>query len=208
MFGQLNKIDTAFKHVRLFTFVIILACVTITCFGIYKGYTFSAQQKQQVVILPDGKAIIALSSTRKDNIPVETRRHVKDFHYFFFTLSPDDKAIAETMKKAMYLADESAKRVYDDLKENGYFTQLISSNTSQQVTVDSVNVQTSSYPYYFRFYGKVRIVRPMSVTIRSLVTEGYLRDLQIRTDNNPNGFLIERWTIVDNKDLEVQKRGL
>jgi Bacteroides conjugative transposon TraK protein len=206
MFQQLSNIDSAFKHVRIFTLVIIVACITITCFSIYKGYSFSQHLKQQVIILPDGKAIIGLTSSRKDNIPVETRRHVKDFHSAFFTLSPDDKAISETMKRAMYLADQSAKRVYDDLKENGYFSQLISSNTSQQVLIDSVTVQTNSYPYYFRFFGKLRIVRPLTVTTRNLITEGFLRDLQIRTDNNPNGFLIEKWTIVDNKDLEVQKR--
>lgn len=206
MFRQLSNIESAFKHVRLFTLVIIIACTTITCFSIYKGYSFSTNQRQQVVILPDGKAILAVSGTRKDNIPVEARRHVKDFHSAFFTLSPDDKAISETMKKAMYLADGSAKRVYNDLKENGFFSQLISSNTSQHVITDSVTVNTTSYPYYFKYFGKVRIVRPMTTTLRSLISEGYLRDLQVRTDNNPNGFLIERWVIVENKDLEVQKR--
>jgi conjugative transposon TraK protein len=106
----------------------------------------------------------------------------------------------------LYLADGSAKRVYDDLKENGYYSQVISSNISQELQVDSIVVHQERHPYYFKFFGKERIMRPMSVTIRSLITEGYLRDLQTRTDNNPNGFLIEKWSILENKDIQVQKR--
>jgi conjugative transposon TraK protein len=206
MFKQLKNIESAFRHIRLFSFILILAAVLLSCYSIYKSYAFAERLQQQVVILPDGKAMQAIISTRKDNIPVEGRRHVNDFHTYFFTLAPDDKAIEENIKKALYLADGSAKRVYDDLKENGYYSQVISSNISQELQVDSIVVHQERHPYYFKFYGKERIMRPMSVTIRSLITEGYLRDLQTRTDNNPNGFLIEKWSILENKDIQVQKR--
>jgi hypothetical protein len=50
-----------------------------------------------------------------------------------------------------------------------------------------------------------RIVRPTSVVSRSLVTEGYLRSVA-RSDNNPHGFLIERWQTIENKDVQIQTR--
>jgi hypothetical protein len=37
------------------------------------------------------------------------------------------------------------------------------------------------------------------------VTEGWLRNTS-RSDNNPHGFLIERWAILDNRDLKVEGR--
>jgi hypothetical protein len=43
------------------------------------------------------------------------------------------------------------------------------------------------------------------VVTRDLVTEGWLREVN-RSDNNPHGFLIERWAIIENRDLKVEQR--
>ncbi len=206
MFKQLKNIDSAFKHIKLFSLVLVVAAVMISCYSIWKSYAFADSVQQRIYIITEGGALQAIAGKRKDNISVEGRRHVKDFHELFFTLSPDDKAIETNIKKAFYLADGSAKQVYDNLKESGYYSQVISSNISQEIVIDSIVVQTTNHPYYFRCYAKQRILRPLSITQRSLITEGYLRDLQNRSDNNPNGFLIERWAILENKDIDIQKR--
>jgi len=206
MFRQLKNIDSAFKHVRIFSCVLLIAATVISCYAVYRSYAFVSEMQQRIYVLADGRALLASQGTRKENIPVEARRHLRDFHAYFFTLAPDEQAINANIKKALYLADESAKRTYDDLKENGYYSQVISSNISQERAVDSIHVSVEQHPYQFTFYGKQRIIRPLSITIRRLVTTGYLRDLQVRTDNNPAAFLIERWAIIDNKDLEIQKR--
>jgi conjugative transposon TraK protein len=206
MLQQLKNIDSAFRHIRVFTIIFLLIVAAISALVIIKSFNYAGKVQQVVYILYDGQVIKAFKSTRKENVALEARRHVSDFHDYFFNLSPDDKAIEASMKKAMYLADQSAKRVYDDLEENGYYRQLIASNTSQELSIDSLSINTHNHPYYFRLYGKLRILRPLSVTTRSLITEGWLRDLKVRTDNNPNGFLIERWNVVENRDLETQKR--
>lgn len=206
MFHQLKNIDTAFRHIRLFSIIFLLLTSAVTAFIIIKTFAFADKTQEVVYILYDGQVIKAFKSTRKENIALEGKRHVDDFHAYFFNLSPDGNAIESSMKKALELADKSAKRTYDNLKENGYFTELVSSNTSQELITDSIIVQTQNHPYYFRFYGKLKILRPLSFTMRSLMTEGYLRDLKERTDNNLNGFLVERWNIIENKDLETQKR--
>ena len=110
------------------------------------------------------------------------------------------------MKKALYLADNTAKTQYDNLLEKGYYTQIVSANISQDITPDSIIVNTTTHPYHFRYYGKQRIIRSTSIVTRNLITEGYIRDLAARSDNNPHGFLIERWTTLENGDLEVIKR--
>lgn len=206
MFNQLKNLDTAFKHVRLFSLVLIAANVIISCYALFYALRFADAAQQRVYIITDGKAIEAFASNKKDNIGVEARDHIKVFHHHFFTLSPDDKSITNNLKKALYLADHSAKSQYDNLLEKGYYMQVVSANISQDVTADSIVVNTTTYPYYFRYYAKQRIIRSTSIATRSLVTEGYLRDLQERTDNNPHGFLIERWSTLENRDLEIIKR--
>ncbi len=205
MFKKMKNIDTAFRHIRGFTMLIIAGSVLLSCFALYKSFSLVSQMQDRIYILANGKALEAYSAGRKDNIPVETRDHVKTFHQLFFTLDPDDKAIETNITKALYLADGSAKRIYDDLKENGYYAGLISGNVNQTIHVDSVAVDINEYPYKFRCYATQHIVRPSSITTRSLITEGALRNVS-RSDNNPHGFLIERWTTIANKDLKTTAR--
>ena len=205
MFKKMKNIDTAFRHIRSFTLVVIIGCVLICCFALYKSFSLVSQMQSKIYILANGKALEAYASERKDNIPVEAKDHVKTFHKLFFTLDPDDKAITANITKALYLADGSAKRAYDDLKENGYYAGLISGNVNQTIVVDSVAVEINEYPYKFRCYATQSIVRPTSITTRSLVTDGALRNVS-RSDNNPHGFLIERWNTIDNRDLKTVSR--
>ena len=106
------------------------------------------RHRKRIYILANGKTLEAYSAERKDNIPVEARDHVKCFITISFTLDPDDKVIQYNITKALYLADVSAKD-NDNLKENGYYSNLIAGNISQQVTVDSVTINTDQYPFYF-----------------------------------------------------------
>ncbi|SFA56484.1 Bacteroides conjugative transposon TraK protein [Pedobacter suwonensis] len=205
MFRQLNNIETAFKHVRLFSFVLIGACMAICCFVVYESYRMVSKTGERIYLLSSGKALSALATDRRDNIEVEARDHIRSFHYFFFTLDPDDKVIENNLKQALYLADNTAARQYEDLKENGYYNSVISGNISQQLAMDSIRLDMSSYPYYFRYYGTQRIIRPTAILTRSLLTEGYLRNVS-RSDNNAHGFLIERWRILENNDKDIQKR--
>ena len=205
MFRQLNNIDSAFKHIRTFSFCLIVACTAISGYAIYSAHQVVSKAEQKIFVLANGKALEAIASERKDNIPVEAKDHVKMFHLWFFSLDPDDQVIQDHITRALYLADASAKRVYESLKENSYFTGIISGNVSQEILVDSVAINMESYPYSFRCFATQRIIRPSSVTTRSLITEGFLRNVA-RSDNNPHGFLIERWTTLENKDLKTEKR--
>jgi conjugative transposon TraK protein len=202
MFTKIKNIDTAFRQVRRFTLAVIVCCALICCFTIYKTVELCKHIQSKVYILSDGKVLEALASDRKDNIGVEARDHIKTFHQLFFTLDPDDKVINTNIAKALYLADGSAKQAYDDLIESGYYAGIISGNISQRISVDSVQVDLSAYPYHFRCYATQQIIRTTSTVTRSLLTEGWLRNVS-RSDNNPHGFLIERWSTIENKDLKV-----
>jgi conjugative transposon TraK protein len=172
---------------------------------LYKSYQLAAMTQSKIYVLANGKALEALAGERKDNLTVEARDHIRMFHHYFFTLDPDDKVILGNINKALYLADGSAKRQYENLKENGYYSNIIAGNISQQISIDSLALNTDNYPYYFRCYATLQIIRTTSIVTRSLVTEGYLRSVS-RSDNNSHGFLIERWRTLENKDLKTITR--
>ncbi|WP_254412117.1 conjugative transposon protein TraK [Dyadobacter diqingensis] len=205
MFQKAKNIDTAFKHIRTFTFVALISSAFFCCFTLFKSLKSVETAQSRVYILESGKILEAYASPRSENIPVEARDHIASFHKLFFTLDPDDKAIQSSLAKALYLADGSAKKQYDDLRESGYYTGIISGNISQQIQIDSIRVQISSYPYSFKCIAQQRIIRPTSIVTRRLITEGSLRTVS-RSDNNPHGFLIEKWITVENRDIGVQNR--
>jgi len=204
MFTHLKNIDTAFKHIKTFSIILIAANIFITCFIVYTNQQTVDQAQKTVHILYNGKVLEAVAADRKSNLPVEIRDHIKTFHEDFFNLSPDDQAIQANISRALYLADESAKHQYDNLKESGYYNNLISANISQEVKVDSTRLEGKQFPYKFTCYATEKLIRSSSTVTRKLITQGEVRDIRQQTDNNPHGFLIQHWQVLVNRDTTIQ----
>jgi conjugative transposon TraK protein len=205
MFSTFKNMDTAFRQVRRVSIGCMVVCVVISGFAIYSSLAFAGKAAARIYLLANGKVLEAVAADRKDNVPVEARDHIRVFHQLFFSLEPDEKVITGNMARALYLADGSAKRLYDNFKEAGYYTGIISGNISQEVVVDSIRLDMTDYPYHFHCYATEKIIRPTTFATRALVTEGWLRNTA-RSDNNAHGFLIEKLEILDNRDLRVQNR--
>ena len=78
-------------------------------------------------------------------------------------------------------------------------------NINQTVEIDSMKCDFDQYPYRVDTYARQLIVRESSLTVRSLVTTCRLLNAT-RSDNNPHGFIMEAFTITENKDLQTIKR--
>ena len=200
MFTHFKNIDSAFKHIKGFTIALIAAYTALVGFCIWKSDEAVDRAQHRIHILYNGKVLEAIAADRETNLPVELRDHIRTFHEDFFSLAPDDKQIQATISKALYLADGSARDQYNDLKEKGYYNNLISGNISQQIMVDSIRLDINSAPYGFTCYATEKLIRASSTVTRRLVTTGRVRDIRQQTDNNPHGFLIENWQIVENPD--------
>ena len=205
-FKSLKNIESSFKQIRLFAIIFICLCVGIAGYSIWSSYNFAEAQREKIYVLDGGKSwMLALSQDLAQNRPVEAREHVKRFHELFFTLSPDKSAIESNIKRAMLLSDKSAFNYYNDLAEKGYYNRIISGNINQVLQVDSVVCNFDKYPYKVVTYSKQMIIRESNVTERSLVTRCNLLN-SVRSDNNPHGFTIEAFEIVENKDIRVINR--
>ncbi|PWG80800.1 conjugative transposon protein TraK [Pararcticibacter amylolyticus] len=200
MFTQLKNIDTAFQHIKRFSLFLVVACILISGFAVYTSFDMVKTVQGKIYILANGKALEAFSAERKDNVAVEARDHIGMFHHWFFTLDPDEKVIQANMGKALNLADESARKNYENLKEQGYYNNIISANISQEISIDSIQLDISEYPYHFRCYATQKLIRSSTAVTRKLVTQGWLRNVS-RSDNNPHGFLIQKWETLLNQDV-------
>jgi len=184
---------------------VIIACLLISAYAVYKNGKIAERMQDRVYVLNSGVAMEAVAGTRRDNLSVEAKDHVRRFHELFFSLDPDEKAISSNIRRALYLADATAKKQYDDLVETGYVSGIISGNISQHISVDSVAVSLSSEPYAFTCYATLKIIRSSSIVSRSLITAGVLRVVS-RSEHNPHGFLIEKWEVIENKDIKIENR--
>lgn len=195
--------------IRLATVVAISSVVLsllISGAALFSAYKQVAVARQSVYILDNNVPILARQTDMQMNRPAEYKAHVDLFHSYFFSLTPDDKYIQHQMKKAMYLVDESGVQQMINLKEKGYFNSILSSSSVLTLETDSITLDIPRK--YFRYYGKLKIDRRSATLLRSLITEGYLKDIP-RSDNNPHGLLITGWKTLENKDLEnVQKNTL
>lgn len=205
-FKSLKNIESSFKQIRLFSILFLCLCGSITVYAVWSSYTFAEAQRQKIYVLDGGKSLmLALSQDLSQNRPVEAREHVKRFHELFFTLSPDKEAIENNIKRALFLSDKSAFNYYTDLSEKGYYNRIVSGNINQTIQVDSVVCNFDKYPYAVTTYARQMIIRESNVTERSLITSCKLLN-SVRSDNNPHGFILEAFEIVENKDLKVVNR--
>lgn len=205
-FKSLKNIETSFRQIRFFGIVFIVLCASITGYSVWSSYSFAEAQRQKIYVLDGGKSLIlALSQDLSQNRPVEAREHVKRFHELFFTLSPDKTAIESNIRRALFLVDKSAFSYYKDLTEKGYYNRVISGNIIQNLQVDSVSCNFDTYPYRIATYARQLIIRESNITERSLITRCNLIN-SLRSDNNPHGFTMEAFEIMENRDLRTVER--
>ncbi|MBD3906080.1 conjugative transposon protein TraK [Chryseobacterium sp. Ch-15] len=205
-FKTLRNIENSFKQIRLFTFVFAVLCFGVVGVVIFKSYSFAEEQRQKIYVLDNGKSLmVALSQDMSINRPVEAREHVRRFHELFFTVAPDKNAIESNVKRAFNLADQSAFNYYKDLSEKGYYNRIISGNIQQRIEVDSVVADFNNYPYETKTYARQFIYRSSNLTIRSLITNCSLVN-SVRSDSNPQGFTMEKFNVLENKDIESVNR--
>ena len=205
-FKSLKNIETSFRQIRLFGIVFVAMCAVVVSVALIMVFNFAEKQREKIYVLDNGKSLmLALSQDMEQNRPAEAREHVRRFHELFFTLSPDKSAIEHNINRALILSDKSAYNYYTDFSEKGYYNRIIAGNINQVLQVDSVVCDFNNYPYTAKTYARQMIIRESNVTERTLVTQCRLSNAS-RSDDNPNGFIIEGFTILENKDIATVKR--
>ena len=199
----LKKLENKIKLVLIVSSLFLIGCIVISLGSIFAARGMVADAHKKIYVLDGTVPILVKQTTMDETFDVEAKSHIEMFHNLFFTLAPDDKYIDYTIKKAMYLIDESGLAQYNTLKENGFYNNIIGTSTICSIFCDSIKLNKKDMS--FTYYGRQRIERRTSILMRQLITAGKLRRVP-RTENNPHGFLIYNWRTIANKDLsEIQK---
>lgn len=193
-----KSIEQKIKINKAISMAAILFAVVIVIAGFVVAYKLVENSRKSLYVIDNGVPILVKQTDELLNRPVEYKSQVELFHRLFFTLAPDDRYIKDNVEKSLYLIDDSGKKEYNNLREKGFYNQIISGNSLVTLRTDSIKLDLPNKK--FLFYGSQMINRKNSLIIRNLITEGNFEDM-IRSPNNPHGVLLRNWRILDNSEV-------
>lgn len=199
----IKNIEQKIKLAFTVSILSVASGVLLAIIGFTTGASIASKASQQIYVLKDGAVTTADRIDRKSSFDIEAKSTVKSFHRLFFTLPPDDKYIENTIKEALYLIDESGIKQKNALLDKGFYSDILAHSANFSITCDSVTIDKEAMT--FRYYGKQRIEKKNSITIRELQTTGGLRQIP-RTENNPFGCIIVDYRTISNKDISNKSK--
>lgn len=200
-----QNLENKIRTVTIVAVATVVAAALITIIAVFLAFSMVQKERSQVYVLSNGIPLLAQRLEQQQDMMIETKSHIDMFHSYFFNLAPDDEYIEWTIKKALYLIDESGMRQRKTLIEKGFYQNVISSSAVLSLITDSIKVNLDSMS--FTYWGKQHIERPSSKTIRSLVTKGKIKRTK-RTPNNPHGMIIYNWRTIENNDLKYIRKNI
>lgn len=200
-----DNIETSFRKMKVITVASVIACVTVCiCSFAIAGWTI-IETGNQVFVIDKGSAVMAQRTEEDANRDLEATDHVTRFHELMFNLSPNAESIKRNTDKALVMSDKSAYDYWSDLSERGFYQRLVSANVSQEIVIDSVKLDMNTYPYEARTYGRLFMLRESNITAYQFESSCRLVDVE-RSQNNPHGLMIERFTVTKNENIGTRKR--
>ena len=200
-----NSIDTSFRKMKFVT-VLALAAATIIAVGstAVSGW-FMEKANGTIYVVDKGSAVMASRSSEDSHRELEAMDHVSRFHELMFNLSPSAESIQRNLDRALVMSDKSAYDYWMDLSERGFYQRIVSANISQEFVADSIKVDMLSYPHEVRTYGKLYLLRESNITAYLFESTCRLVDVE-RSQTNPHGLMIERFTVTRNDNIGTRKR--
>lgn len=201
----LKTIEQEAKRNRLIMMLIciimILASLGISCFSIY----VTMKSKDKIYAIDNQNNVVVFNQVAEDRRS-EAIGHYKAFHQLFFNLPPDGKIIEKNITQhALNLIDKTGKVYYDQLAQAQYFHSIIVMNITQELLIDSIKV-SENHPYHACIWGRIMLIGENVIKEKSIITEGVMRNTNSRSPKNPHAFIIEKFRIIENKDLNEYKR--
>lgn len=199
----IKNIESKIKLALIISVLSLTSSIVIVALVLIHANNLIKDEREQVYVLDAGIPLLVQRSSLEENQEVEGMSHVNMFHSLFFNLPPDEKFISDNITKAMYLIDESGMKLYKDMREQQVYNQIVVNGMILSVKADSIHYNTNSGE--FNYYGTQRIERPTSITRRRLISQGRLKRIK-RSENNPHGFIIYDYKIINNEDIENRSK--
>lgn len=200
-----NSIDTSFRKMKFVTVLALVSAVIIAVGSVATSGWFMEKANGTIYVVDKGSAVMASRTQEDSHRELEAMDHVSRFHELMFNLSPSAESIQRNLDRALVMSDKSAYDYWMDLSERGFYQRLVSANISQEFVADSIKVDMLTYPHSVTTYGKIFLLRESNITAYQFESTCRLVDVE-RSQNNPHGLMIERFTVTRNENIGTRKR--
>ena len=199
----IQNLEKKIRTVTIIATTAVTASALVVIITIFLCMRAIDREQNQVYVLSNDIPLFAERTSQKEDLIIEAKSHIEMFHQYFFSLSPDDEYIDYTLRKALYLIDESGVKQKKTLQEKGFYNNIKTASAVMTIMTDSIRFSPDSMS--FTYFGKQHIERPSSYVIRLLTTKGNVKKVP-RSGNNPHGLLITNWRTVENKDIDYKQK--
>lgn len=203
--SQMNRITATVNAYKVVAAAAVVAAA-VACVACVYLYTAEVRRLQsRIYVLDDGRSFSAHGQDQSVTRADEVRDQVRTFHGLMFNIAPSTDMIRHSLERAFTMCDKSAYRYYNDLQESGFYKRLTSTNSYQQIELESIDVDTSVYPFAVTARGSQYITRESNISKFSLVTRCRVANA-VRTPENLHGLMIEDFEVVENKLIETRDK--
>ena len=201
-----ETIESSFRKTKLLT-ISTLVCAAVVAIGsLVFAFSYVGSNMNKIYVMDkSGSTTAATAVDANMTRDIECRDHVSRFHELLFNLSPTTDAIKTNVERAFTMADKSAYDYYSDMAERDYYRRLVSANIIQQIIIDSVKVDLSTYPHNTHTWAKLYLIRESNITSYAFESTGRLVEVG-RSSTNPHGLMLERFNVIKNEKIETRKR--
>ena len=200
-----DTIETSFRKLKFITVASIASGVIIALGAVYISGQQMLSNNDNIYVIDRGSAVMAARNGQDAYRDLEVKDHIERFHELMFNLSPNSESIKRNLDRALVMSDKSAYDYWSDLSERGFYSRIVSANISQEIVIDSVNVDMSSYPYQAKTYAKVFMLRESNITAYDFESSCRLVDVE-RSPSNPHGLMIEKFRVSKNENMGTRQR--
>ena len=200
-----ETVETSFRKMKFITVASIVSGIVIALGSVFIAGRMTLSGSDNIYVIDRGSAVMAARSGEDAYRDLETRDHIERFHELMFNLSPNAESIRRNLDRALTMSDRSAYEYWSDLSERGFYSRMVSANISQEIVIDSVRVDMSSYPYQARTYAKIYMLRESNITAYDFESSCRLVDVQ-RSRSNPHGLMIEKFRVIRNENIGTRMR--
>ena len=200
-----DNIDSSFRKMKFLTIAALIFTGAVCICSVGVAAWSSEHARDSIYVIEKGSAVMARRTQQDANRDMEAADHVTRFHELMFNLSPNSESIKRNLDRALTMSDRSAYDYWSDLSERGFYSRIVSANISQEIVIDSVTVDMSSYPYQAKTYAKVFMLRESNITAYDFESSCRLVDVE-RSQSNPHGLMIEKFRVSRNENLGTRYR--
>ena len=206
--GMVNQMSRITGTLSVYKGLVIICIVALVIEGAglyYMNMQNEKERMQTIFVLDNGATFSASAQNESVSREDEVRHHVETFHRLMFDVAPSNEMIKRNLEAALYLADQSAFKYYNDLQETGFYSRLTSTNSFQQIDIQEVKVDMSVYPYQVMVRGEQYLTRETNITKYSFVSRCQVAN-SVRSKENLHGLMIERFEVIENDIIETRKK--